>query len=88
VVLNVSKDNLQKVVDLLPGVKSPTVVPLFEPDWVAVHSVIAEEDFWDKINSLKAAGAPGSVSRKKPPQPTSLFGRMAQVCHFPFHGHN
>jgi len=59
VVLNVSKDNLQKVVDLLPGVKSPTVVPLFEPDWVAVHSVIAEEDFWDKINSLKAAGAEG-----------------------------
>ena len=59
VVLNVSKDNLQKVVDLLPGVKSPTVVPLFEPNWVAVHSVIAEEDFWDKINSLKAAGAEG-----------------------------
>ncbi|UKT64859.1 ATP phosphoribosyltransferase [Pedobacter mucosus] len=59
VVLNVSKDNLQKVVDLLPGVKSPTIVPLFEENWVAVHSVIAEEDFWDKINSLKAAGAEG-----------------------------
>ncbi|GGG94849.1 ATP phosphoribosyltransferase [Pedobacter zeae] len=59
VVLNVSKDNLQKVVDLLPGVKSPTVVPLFEPNWVAVHSVIAEADFWDKINNLKAAGAEG-----------------------------
>ena len=33
--------------------------------------------------SLKAAGAPGSVSRKKPPQPTSLFGRMAQVRYWP-----
>ncbi len=59
VVLNVAKSNLQAVVDLLPGVKSPTVVPLFEEDWVAVHSVIAEQDFWEKINLLKAAGAQG-----------------------------
>lgn len=61
VVLNVAKSNLKKVVDLLPGVKSPTVVPLFDEDWVAVHSVIAEYDFWEKINSLKAAGAEGIV---------------------------
>ncbi|HKG05752.1 MAG TPA: ATP phosphoribosyltransferase [Pedobacter sp.] len=61
VVLNVAKSNLQKIVDLLPGVKSPTVVPLFDADWVAVHSVIAEYDFWEKINSLKAAGAEGIV---------------------------
>lgn len=61
VVLNVAKDNLQAVVDLLPGVKSPTVVPLFEEGWVAVHSVIAEEDFWEKINGLKLAGAEGIV---------------------------
>ena len=61
VVLNVAKTNLKKVVDLLPGVKSPTVVPLFDEDWVAVHSVIAEYDFWEKINSLKAAGAEGIV---------------------------
>ncbi|MET3114033.1 ATP phosphoribosyltransferase [Pedobacter sp. CG_S7] len=61
VVLNVAKANLQNVVDLLPGVKSPTVVPLFEEGWVAVHSVIAEQDFWEKINSLKAAGAEGIV---------------------------
>lgn len=61
VVLNVAKENLKAVVDLLPGVKSPTVVPLFEEDWVAVHSVIAEQDFWVKINSLKAAGAQGIV---------------------------
>ncbi|TCD00932.1 ATP phosphoribosyltransferase [Pedobacter psychroterrae] len=61
VVLNVAKTNLQKIVDLLPGVKSPTVVPLFDEEWVAVHSVIAEYDFWEKINSLKAAGAEGIV---------------------------
>ncbi len=61
VVLNVEKKNLAAVVQLLPGVKSPTVVPLFEEDWVAVHSVIAEQDFWVKINSLKAAGAEGIV---------------------------
>ncbi len=61
VVLNVEKSKLQAVVDLLPGVKSPTIVPLFEDGWVAVHSVIAEQDFWEKINSLKAAGAQGIV---------------------------
>ena len=61
VVLNVEKSKLQAVVDLLPGVKSPTIVPLFEEGWVAVHSVIAEQDFWEKINSLKAAGAEGIV---------------------------
>jgi ATP phosphoribosyltransferase len=61
VVLNVLKTNLKKIVDLLPGVKSPTVVPLFDEEWVAVHSVITEHDFWEKINSLKAAGAEGIV---------------------------
>ena len=61
VVLNVAKENLQSVVDLLPGVKSPTVVSLYEEGWVAVHSVIAEQDFWEKINSLKLAGAQGIV---------------------------
>lgn len=59
VVLNVEKNRLDHIVELLPGVKSPTIVPLFEEGWVAVHSVIAEQDFWEKINSLKAAGAQG-----------------------------
>jgi ATP phosphoribosyltransferase len=61
VVLNVAKTNLEKVVALLPGVKSPTIVPLFDEGWVALHSVIAEQDFWEKINALKAAGAEGIV---------------------------
>ena len=61
VVLNVEKSNLPKITSLLPGVKSPTVVPLAEEGWVAVHTVIPEDDFWDKINKLKAAGAQGIV---------------------------
>jgi ATP phosphoribosyltransferase len=61
VVLNVSKDNLQKVLALLPGVKSPSVIPLAEADWVAVHTVVPERDFWDKISQLKQAGAEGII---------------------------
>ncbi len=61
VVLNVARKNLDKIKDLLPGIKSPTIVPLYEEEWVAVHTVIAEKDFWEKINKLKAAGAQGIV---------------------------
>jgi ATP phosphoribosyltransferase len=61
VVLNVEKQNLQAVIALLPGVKSPSVVPLAEEDWVAVHTVIPERDFWDRISQLKQAGAQGIV---------------------------
>lgn len=61
VVLNVEKKNLDKIIALLPGVKSPTIVPLAEEGWVAVHTVIPETDFWDKINGLKTAGAQGIV---------------------------
>lgn len=61
VVLNVEKANLPKITELLHGVKSPTVVPLAEEGWVAVHTVISEDDFWGKINVLKSAGAQGIV---------------------------
>ena len=61
VVLNVKRDNLDQITALLPGVKSPTIVPLAEDNWVAVHTVITEQDFWDKVNKLKAAGAQGIV---------------------------
>ena len=59
VVLNIHKDNLNKAIGLLPGVKSPSVVPLAEEGWVAVHTVIPENDFWDRINLLRQAGAQG-----------------------------
>ncbi len=61
VVLNVERDNLSAVIKLLPGIKSPTVVPLAEENWVAVHTVIPERDFWDRISQLKQAGAQGIV---------------------------
>ncbi|HYK76669.1 MAG TPA: ATP phosphoribosyltransferase [Daejeonella sp.] len=61
VVLNVARKNLDQIVELLPGVKSPTVVPLAEEGWVAIHTVIPERDFWEKINRLKSAGAQGIV---------------------------
>ena len=61
VVLNVHRDNLNAITALLPGVKSPSVVPLAEADWVAVHTVIPERDFWDRISQLKQAGAQGIV---------------------------
>jgi ATP phosphoribosyltransferase len=61
VVLNVHKDSLPSIIALLPGVKSPSVVPLAEEDWVAVHTVIPERDFWDRISQLKQAGAQGIV---------------------------
>jgi len=59
VVLNIHKDNLDKAIALLPGVKSPSVVPLADEGWVAVHTVIPESDFWDRINQLRQAGAQG-----------------------------
>lgn len=61
VVLNIERKNLDKITALLPGVKSPTIVPLAESEWVAVHTVISESDFWEKINRLKAIGAQGIV---------------------------
>ena len=61
VVLNVEKKNLPAITSLLHGVRSPTVVPLAEEGWVAVHTVISEDDFWEKINTLKSAGAQGLV---------------------------
>lgn len=61
VVLNAELKNLDQIVKLLPGVKSPTVVPLAEEGWVAIHTVIPERDFWEKISLLKNAGAQGIV---------------------------
>lgn len=61
VVLNVERKKLEAIIALLPGVKSPSVVPLAEGDWVAVHTVIPERDFWDRISQLKQAGAQGIV---------------------------
>ncbi len=59
VLLNAPNDSLQKIVDIIPGMKSPTIVPLAEEGWSAVHSVISEDRFWEVIDQLKEAGAQG-----------------------------
>jgi len=59
VLLNAPNDNLKQIISLLPGMKSPTVLPLAEEGWSSVHSVISENEFWDIIEKLKAAGAQG-----------------------------
>lgn len=59
VLLNAPNEKLQEVISLLPGMKSPTVLPLAESGWSSVHSVLSEDEFWDRIEALKAAGAQG-----------------------------
>ena len=59
ILLNTPNEKIQEVAQLLPGMKSPTVVPLAMEGWSSMHSVIDENDFWDIIGKLKKAGAEG-----------------------------
>ncbi len=59
VLLNAPNDKLDTICSLLPGMKSPTILPLAEAGWSSVHSVINESDFWNVIEKLKGAGAQG-----------------------------
>jgi ATP phosphoribosyltransferase len=59
VLLNAPNDKLDEIVSLLPGMKSPTILPLAESGWSSVHSVLSEDTFWDIIEQLKQAGAQG-----------------------------
>jgi ATP phosphoribosyltransferase len=59
ILLNAPNHKLQEIIRLLPGMKSPTVLPLAEPGWSSVHSVLSENDFWDIIEKLKDSGAQG-----------------------------
>jgi ATP phosphoribosyltransferase len=59
VLLNAPNDKLDQIVSLLPGMKSPTILPLAETGWSSVHSVLSEDTFWDIIEQLKDAGAQG-----------------------------
>src|SRR5579863_146740 len=59
ILLNAPNENLKEIISLLPGMKSPTVLPLAEPGWSSVHSVVNENDFWEIIEKLKVAGAQG-----------------------------
>jgi len=59
ILLNAPESAVQKICSILPGMKSPTVVPLAEKGWCSMHSVVKEDVFWEKINQLKEAGAQG-----------------------------
>jgi ATP phosphoribosyltransferase len=59
ILLNAPNEKIGEISALLPGMKSPTVLPLAEDGWSSLHSVIDEEDFWNIIDQLKAAGAEG-----------------------------
>ena len=59
ILLNAPNNKLNEIISLLPGMKSPTVLPLAEAGWSSVHSVLSEDQFWDIIEQLKAAGAQG-----------------------------
>jgi len=59
ILMNVPNDSIEKVSDILPVLKSPTVLPLLQEGWSSIHSVIKEDDFWNVINQLKEAGAEG-----------------------------
>jgi ATP phosphoribosyltransferase len=57
ILLNAPNEKLEEIIRLLPGMKSPTVLPLAEAGWSSVHSVLSENEFWDIIERLTAAGA-------------------------------
>ena len=59
VLLNAPNKSIAKIAALLPGISSPTVIPLAKEGWSSLHSVISENDFWNVIEKLKAAGAEG-----------------------------
>src|SRR5688572_22767784 len=59
ILLNAPNDKLEGIIKLIPGMKSPTVLPLADGNWSSVHSVLNEDDFWEIIEQLKLAGAEG-----------------------------
>lgn len=59
ILLNAPNENLEKIINILPGMKSPTILPLAESGWSSIHSVIKEDQFWEVIEKLKNEGAQG-----------------------------
>lgn len=59
VLLNAPNNKLDEIVSILPGMKSPTILPLAHEGWSSIHSVIKQDEFWDVIDQLKLAGAEG-----------------------------
>lgn len=59
ILLNAPESAIEKICSILPGMKSPTVLPLVEKGWCSLHSVVKEDEFWERIDQLKKAGAEG-----------------------------
>jgi ATP phosphoribosyltransferase len=59
ILLNAPESAIKEICNILPGMKSPTVLPLAEKGWCSLHSVVREDEFWERINQLKMAGAEG-----------------------------
>jgi ATP phosphoribosyltransferase len=59
ILLNAPESAIEKICSILPGMKSPTVLPLAEKGWYSLHSVVKEDEFWERIDQLKQAGAEG-----------------------------
>jgi ATP phosphoribosyltransferase len=59
ILLNTPESSIEKICSILPGMKSPTIVPLVEKGWYSLHSVVKEDEFWERIDQLRAAGAEG-----------------------------
>lgn len=59
ILMNVPKSKVEEIVSILPGMKSPTVMPLAQEDWCSVHTVLDEKCFWEIIGKLKKLGAEG-----------------------------
>jgi ATP phosphoribosyltransferase len=59
ILLNTPESAIKNICKILPGMKSPTIVPLVEKGWYSLHSVVKEDEFWERIDQLKAAGAEG-----------------------------
>ena len=59
VLMNAPKDKLEEIIAVLPGMKSPTIMPLAQEGWCSVHTVLDEKRFWEIIGKLKGLGAEG-----------------------------
>ena len=59
ILLNAPDSAIPEICKILPGMKSPTILPLVEEGWSSLHSVVKEDEFWDRIDQLRAAGAEG-----------------------------
>ncbi len=62
VMMNAPKDKIEQITSVLPGIKSPTIIPLSDPDWCAIHTVLDEKHFWEIIGKLKDLGAQGILA--------------------------